>query len=83
MFTQLKLYIISAVTGLFALLGIYAKYQSSQKDKYKKEADIQKDIAETIDKRIEAHENREEVEQDNANKPVDTIDDELQQYYRD
>lgn len=83
MFAQLKVYIIGAVIGAFGLLGLYAKHQSSRKEHYKKESETQKDIAETIEKRVEAHEKREEVEQGNASKPVDVIDDGLQQYYRD
>ena len=83
MFAQLKLYIIGAVVGAFGLLGLYAKYQSSRKEHYKKESEVQKDIADTIEKRVEAHEKREYIEQSNANKPVDVIDDGLQPYYRD
>ena len=83
MLSQLKLYIIGAVAGAFSLLGLYAKYQSNRKEYYKKESEIQKDIADTIEKRVEAHENREEIEQDNASKLDVDIDDGLQQYYRD
>lgn len=83
MLSQLKLYIIGAVAGAFSLLGLYAKYQSNRKEHYKKESEVQKDIADTIEKRVEAHEKREEIEQDNASKPASNIDDGLQQYYRD
>jgi len=83
MFSQLKIYIVGAVAGAFSLLGLYAKYQSSRKEHYKKESEVQKDIADTVEKRVEAHENRDEIEQDNASKSDVDIDDGLQQYYRD
>ena len=83
MLSQIKIYIIGAIAGLFSLLGLYAKYQSNQKDKYKKESETQKDIASTIEKRVEAHEKREEVQESNADESVDTIDDKLHDYYRD
>lgn len=83
MFAQLKIYVIGVVVGAFGLLGLYAKYQTAQKEKYKRESKIQKDIAETIEKRVKAHEKREEIEQTTANIVKSVVDDRLQQYYRD
>lgn len=51
MLAQIKLYFIGAVAGLFALLGVYAKYQSSQKEKHKKESEmLKKDVNELVEK---------------------------------
>ncbi|MCK5126816.1 MAG: hypothetical protein KAR42_11220 [candidate division Zixibacteria bacterium] len=83
MFSQIELYLAGAVVAAFSLLGIYAKYQKGAKEDAEAESRVQKDIAETVNKRVEAHEKREEIEQDNVNKPVADIDDRLHDYYRD
>ncbi len=83
MFSQIKLYIYGAVAALFAGLLGYAKYQSSQKDKYKAESKLNKQKSDSADKRIEAHELREEVEQENVNASESDIDTKLHDYYRD
>ena len=83
MFSQIKLYIAGAVAFAFSALGLYAKYQSSQKEKYKAESEVNKEKSDSADKRIEAHEKREEVENNNASVDVDAIDNGLHKYYRD
>lgn len=83
MLSTIKLYIIGAIAGAFGLLGLYAKFQSNQKERYKKESETQKDIASTIKKRVEAHEKREEIDQSIVNASEHSVDDKLHNYYRD
>lgn len=83
LFAQFKLYIYGSVAGLIALLYGWGKYQSSQKESAQAEARLNKTKAESLDKRIEAHELREEVKQSNANIERDELDTKLHNYYRD
>ena len=83
LFAQAKLYIYGAIAGLIAILYGWGKYQSSKKEEAQEEAKVNKTKAESLDKRIEAHETRKEVEQSNVNSDVDAIDDGLRDYYRD
>ena len=83
MFSQIKLYIYGFVAAAFGLLVVYAQYMAGQKNKYKAESKLNKQKADSADKRIEAHELREDTEQENVNIGESDIDTKLHDYYRD
>lgn len=83
MFTQIKIYIYSAIAAAFAGIVLYAKFQSSRKEHYKAESNLNKEKAESLDKRVEVYEKRKEIEQVVASTSDADVDVGLQQYYRD
>jgi hypothetical protein len=61
MFTQLKAYLIAAVTFLFGLLGAYAKYQHDKNERLSDELrDKERNIKEKEAELVEKQEAREE-----------------------
>ena len=83
MLSSIRVYFYGALAALFAGLIACIKVLSMQKDKYKAESELNKSKSDSADKRIEAHELREEIEQSNANIDSDDIDAKLHDYYRD
>lgn len=79
--TNLKLWLSGAVAALLAFLGLYAKYQLNRADKANERANIAESKVTSADKRIEAREKREEIEQGIAMGDVPYIDERLRDPY--
>lgn len=81
LFAKIKNYALLALGGLAAVLFAMLKYQSSRADKANERANIAESKVTSADKRIEAHEKRDEIEQDIAIGDVPYIDERLRDPY--
>lgn len=82
MFSRIKIAIGAILTALIAFLGLAVKYQSNRADNAEQEAKQANTELDLAEKRIELHEQRQEIEDDVAMGDEPSIDDRLYKYYR-